>query len=56
MTPAEFVDSFGRARVSAILRTDDQRKAVLKSRHQSEKDDLNDGNCHEDPAGTEPVK
>ncbi len=28
MTPEQFVDEFGRARVSAILRTDDQRKAA----------------------------
>jgi 2-dehydro-3-deoxyphosphogluconate aldolase / (4S)-4-hydroxy-2-oxoglutarate aldolase len=28
VTPQEFVDEFGRARVSAILRTDDQRKAA----------------------------
>lgn len=28
VTPEEFVDEFGRARVSAILRTDDQRKAA----------------------------
>ncbi|WP_181197335.1 bifunctional 4-hydroxy-2-oxoglutarate aldolase/2-dehydro-3-deoxy-phosphogluconate aldolase [Enhygromyxa salina] len=28
MTPAEFVEQFGRARVSAILRTDSQRKAA----------------------------
>ena len=28
MTPNEFVDLFGRTRVSAILRTDDQRKAA----------------------------
>lgn len=28
MTPDQFVDEFGRARVSAILRTDDQRKAA----------------------------
>lgn len=28
MTPEQFVDEFGRARVCAILRTDDQRKAA----------------------------
>jgi 2-dehydro-3-deoxyphosphogluconate aldolase / (4S)-4-hydroxy-2-oxoglutarate aldolase len=28
VTPTEFVEQFGRARVSAILRTDDQRKAA----------------------------
>jgi 2-dehydro-3-deoxyphosphogluconate aldolase/(4S)-4-hydroxy-2-oxoglutarate aldolase len=28
VTPEQFVDEFGRARVSAILRTDDQRKAA----------------------------
>lgn len=28
MTPTEFVEAFGRARVSAILRTDDPRKAA----------------------------